>query len=704
MRECKSFVFRFADVEVREREFCLIKGGETLAVEPKAFRVLLFLLRSPQKLVTKEQLMNAVWGDAAVTENSLTRCIFLLRRILKDDATEPHFIATVATVGYRFVSPVEVNEDNSGDLAGPAGANGLGSLDLSGIHANGSAARASAGPSGEIYSPPVTATVPMHSPLGHRRDLHRRWLFAAAFLAVTIATLIWYLRRPLPMFHVSKYTQITHDGRRKIPLGTDGVRLYLNEYPDPDPPSQVALSGGEATRIPMAVPNPWLVDVSSNGSTLLVLSNPANPTSLWSVPVLGTSVRHLLDGDVVTGAWSPDGKSLVFATSNGDIGVMQSDGSGAHRVANVPYRSLNFFFERIAWSPDGSTIRFDRNNEIYEVKPDGSGLHPFLSGWRDSSARCCGQWTPDGRFFLFLVFDPFSSTEAVMQPATQIWALDEHPGPFQTTAEPVQLTSGPTRWGRPIPGKDGKSIFAMGAAQNGELVQVDGNSHQLQPYLGGMSAEGVSFSPDGRFIAYVTFPEGILWRANRDGSGPAQLTDPPLYPALPHWSPDGTQILFSAADKAGKMKSYILPSQGGALQPILPEDKDEQDDPSWSPDGRKIVFDSVQIAGETSDTSKRFTRILDLTSHQSIILSQSVGMTRVRWSPDGRILAGIDRASGDLKAFNFGKQQWSMLHKGDTEYPTGRGTANLSTSWVPAMIRACFESVLRAAKRSASSI
>lgn len=44
----KFFVFKFADVEVREREFCLVKSGEVLPVEPKTFRVLLFLLRNPK--------------------------------------------------------------------------------------------------------------------------------------------------------------------------------------------------------------------------------------------------------------------------------------------------------------------------------------------------------------------------------------------------------------------------------------------------------------------------------------------------------------------------------------------------------------------------------------------------------------------------------------------------------------------------------
>src|ERR1039458_5897175 len=111
----KSFIFRFADVEVREREFSLTKAGEVLPVEPKAFRVLLILLRNPQKLLPKDELLTAVWGDTAVSENSLARSIALLRRLLGDEARDPRFIETVATVGYRWVCKVEVSEDHSGE-------------------------------------------------------------------------------------------------------------------------------------------------------------------------------------------------------------------------------------------------------------------------------------------------------------------------------------------------------------------------------------------------------------------------------------------------------------------------------------------------------------------------------------------------------------------------------------------------------------
>src|ERR1019366_7893241 len=115
----KSFVFRFSDVEVREREFSLTKAGEVLQVEPKAIRVLRALLRNPGKLIGKEELLNAVWGDAAVTDNSLARSVALLRRLLGDETRNPRYIETVATVGYRFVCKVEVSEEATSGLDRP---------------------------------------------------------------------------------------------------------------------------------------------------------------------------------------------------------------------------------------------------------------------------------------------------------------------------------------------------------------------------------------------------------------------------------------------------------------------------------------------------------------------------------------------------------------------------------------------------------
>ncbi len=119
MTASKSFVFRFDDVEVREREFSLTKAGKVLSIEPKAFRVLLFLLHNPQKLITKDELLDAIWGDTAVTEGSLTRCIWLLRSVLGDDTRSPRYIETVPRVGYRFVAPVEERVETSESAIAP---------------------------------------------------------------------------------------------------------------------------------------------------------------------------------------------------------------------------------------------------------------------------------------------------------------------------------------------------------------------------------------------------------------------------------------------------------------------------------------------------------------------------------------------------------------------------------------------------------
>ena len=119
MTVSKLTVFRFDDVEVREREFSLTKAGKVLNIEPKAFRVLLFLLHNPQKLITKDELLNAIWGDTAVTEGSLSRSIWLLRSVLGDDIRRPRYIETVPTVGYRFVAAVEEQVESSESAIAP---------------------------------------------------------------------------------------------------------------------------------------------------------------------------------------------------------------------------------------------------------------------------------------------------------------------------------------------------------------------------------------------------------------------------------------------------------------------------------------------------------------------------------------------------------------------------------------------------------
>src|SRR3984893_8256039 len=332
----KSFVFRFADVEGREREFSLTKAGKVLAVEPKAFRVLLLLLRTPQKVISKEELLNSVWGDTPITEGPLTRCIWLLRRLLGDDVNEPRFIETVATVGYRLVCKVEVSEDASGDIEANDKTNGLSKGDFVEMHPITEIAETATNPLVQIDKLAGDMERSGNQTQGRHNRL-RRWLLpGAALLVVGLATAIWYLRRPLPPLRVIEFTQITHDGRRKELAGTDGSRLYFNRNHDPQRSAQVAISGGEIAQVPVALPLPWIKDVSPDGSTLLVTSADEGQGSLWAVQVPAGSLRRLLTGAFVdSAAWSPDGKSVVYRLRNGDLHVIRSDGTGTRKLAVV---------------------------------------------------------------------------------------------------------------------------------------------------------------------------------------------------------------------------------------------------------------------------------------------------------------------------------------------------------------------------------
>jgi Tol biopolymer transport system component/DNA-binding winged helix-turn-helix (wHTH) protein len=604
----KSFIFSFGDVEVREREFTLVKAGVAQAVEPKAFRVLLILLRSSQKLVSKEELMKAVWGDAAVTDNSLTRSIALLRKVLGDDAHQPRYIETVATVGYRFLSPVEVEEEVS-----------------AGAEAGGTAV------------PPIK---------DRRRGIRGRWIGVAAVVLAGLAGVGWWLSRPLPLLRVAGYTKITNDGRFKILGGTDGSRVYFS-FRSPNEIGQVGVNGGEIAKVPVAVPRRQLTvrDVSPDGADFLVNSIPVERDAdiLWNVGILGGLMRRL--GDAEWGAFSPDGKSVVLSPVGRDIYVAGSDGTEAHRLA-TPGDGVRW----PRWSPDGKVIRFERGDKLWEMTADGNGIHALLPDGKVEGRPTGGQWSPDGKFYFFLL-------STVQHSGGQLWAIDERRRLFgKKTAQPFQLTSGPILWFEPVVGRDGKTIFSVGQSLRGELSRLDEKTGRLEPFLGGISAEFVSFSKDSKQLAYVSFPEGVLWKANLDGSSPVQLTDSPMYPVVPLWSPDGKQIVFMEGHNPEHFDSYVMSAEGGSPRRLLANNDEVSWDPMWSPDGKILFCRHSDGPPATEDL-----RILDLASHQVSVIPGSSGLYSPRWSPDGRTILALARMAPYLRVFDVATRRWSAL-------------------------------------------
>jgi serine/threonine protein kinase/Tol biopolymer transport system component len=471
---------------------------------------------------------------------------------------------------------------------------------------------------------------------------------------VLIALLIYVQSRPLPPPKVSGYVQVTHDGNQKRITGTDGARLYLNDFISAGGVvAQVSGSGGEVARVAVPTPTMQLLAVSPDGAELLVADEvgSAYKGPLWAVPVLGGSPRRLAEAVGQAGAWSPDGQMMVYADGH-DLFLAKSDGADPHKLVSATNRIF-----APAWSPDGTVIRFSvgspdsAERSLWQVSINGTDLHALLPSWHTPPRECCGKWTPDGKYFVF-------------QSQGNIWALAEKGSLFgKANGQPMQLTPGAMAFFSPQPSKDGKKLFVVGALTRGELARYDAKSAAFVPFLSGISADGVSFSKDGQSVAYVSYPEATLWISKVDGSQRLQLSYPPLAAVLPRWSPDGKQIVFFDYSAGHRGRLRIVSTDGGTPRELIPEDLQAQLDPGWSPDGTKIVF------GVSSTDAKGTLRILDIQTHQISTLPGSQGLFSPRWSPDGRYILALPFDSRSLKLFDLTTQRWEQIAQVTSAFP-----------------------------------
>src|SRR5258707_7829402 len=105
-----SDLYRFGQFVLDPGSRTLSRADSPISLTPKAFDVLLFLVQNPNRLVTKEELLRAVWGDTFVEEGNLAQYISHLRKALADVSEHAQLIVTIARKGYQFTADVTVAE------------------------------------------------------------------------------------------------------------------------------------------------------------------------------------------------------------------------------------------------------------------------------------------------------------------------------------------------------------------------------------------------------------------------------------------------------------------------------------------------------------------------------------------------------------------------------------------------------------------
>jgi len=451
-----------------------------------------------------------------------------------------------------------------------------------------------------------------------------------------------------------------------VRLLTDGTRLYFLEGGTSGIQiTQVALTGGETA--PVGPPSGFLapVDISPTNPDLLVAGGPINgvPSALGVMSVTGGAIKPLSGTAGLDGAFSPDGKRIVYVTWH-DLYVAASDGSNSKKLLTV-----KGYLGEPRFSPDASRLRFTvrdaplRRGGIWEASADGTNLHPVLPAWeKDGPATCCGYWTIDGKYFIFLSY---------RAQRTELWAIREKQLLFErVNTEPVQLTAGTLHLTGFVPGRDGKHIYVVGIQNKGELERYDSKSKQFLPYLSGMDVPGVDISKDGQWVTYVDPSERRLWRRKTDGSGEMALTSSPMQADTPRWSPDGTQIAFAARTAKNQWHVFVTRREAGFPEQLTTGNCDEGD-PSWSPDGNHLVFAC------TSGDPGAPIHMIDLKTNQVTDLQDSNWFISPIWSPDGRYIAALSADSNELKLFDLRSGRW------ESSIPIQRGeySTNPSPNW-----------------------
>lgn len=625
-------LLEFGPFRIDPEQRLLLRGQEPVPLSPKAFELLLLLAERSGQVVLKDELMNLLWPDTFVEESNLGQHVFQLRKALGERAQGSTYIVTVPGRGYRFAQRVQNIPVEAGEQ-------------------------------GSVGSKPQSIIEERETPSPVAPKKHRRILVSilAATAALLLAAVAFFLAGP-PSPRVLSVRQVTHSGRIE-PYGkvlSDGARLYFTERRGgTETLAQVPVTGGDPSPISSTVPSLMVYDIDADKARLLIgTQGPNFNQPLWVISTAGGSARRL--GDILASSgtvWSPDGDSIFYARDS-QLYKVSDSGEEPGQLLTAPG-----YIIALRASPDGKLLRFtvrDSNSGIqslWESTADGNNLHPVPLGWKGvvrhwGDGENCGDWSPDGRYFV---------VRAVYEGVESFWAIREKRSWFHSAPRPVQLYSSPDRLGEPRFGADGKTLFFTGYQERRELVRYDGAQKLFVPYLGGIPARLLSFSKDGRWVAYRNENDGALWRSRTDGSEKLQLTFPPMDAYHSTWAPDGKMIVFGGRFPGQPSRLYRIPWDGGKPE-VLTGGNGTDGEPSWSPDGRSIIFESWAANATGSRHSAVY--ILDLGTRQIEMLPDTQDFDGVHWSPDGKYAAASDEANHRLMLFDFVQRRWSPLANG----------------------------------------
>jgi DNA-binding winged helix-turn-helix (wHTH) protein len=339
--------FGIFELDLRAEE--LRKSGVKVKLRGQPFQVLKMLLERPGEIVTREEIQKQLWPDGTFVDfdHGLNLAINRIREVLNDSATAPRFVETIPRRGYRFIAPIERADGRSAGEP-PSAASIIGRHQNSELRADLKHLKRDTDSGRVVVSPAGADSGP--APGVHPRSHWQIWTVAAGVAAlISLGTLGYWLKSPLPPPKVLRYSQITSDGQQKLffswydnsfipaPIFTDGSRLYFHQLATGGPGDTISLfqasvAGGEILPVRTPFPSAQLADLSPNRSELLVVSlaGGEREAPLWVLSALGGSPRRLSEVTASDATWTPDGQQITY-TRGSEIHQAKTDGSQSRK-------------------------------------------------------------------------------------------------------------------------------------------------------------------------------------------------------------------------------------------------------------------------------------------------------------------------------------------------------------------------------------
>lgn len=609
MKDMKNLCYRFDEVEIDVQNLRVTVGSEIRPLEPKSFRLLLFMVENPGRILPKEEIMAVVWPNTFVSDNSLARAITQIRKALDDDPKAPRFVETVPSVGYRFLADGKEIKESEGPIPVPVAEQ---------IAAEQAASEA--------------AEAPADNPRANRKQRFpaQPW-FATASVAILLAVLaaVYFrgsfapagpemrLEIGTPSTNDPRSFALSPDGRQLAYVASGDVpsRLWLRRLDSTTAQPLAVIEGGAA--YPFWSPDSRSVGFFSGGK-------------LKRVDIVSGNVETVADAlSGRGGTWSTNGVILFapspasplfrVSDSGGEaVPVTRLGKSGSHRFPQFlsDGRRFLFYVEGAAGLVQGAIYlgSLDSGDPKRLTAADTAGAY-MPPGWllwvragtlvaeRFSLDR--GELSGDPITVADSVFFDTSHARLFSASATGLVAYRRGTPTLQLTwfdrsGKALGNVGTPAdnngyAWSNPRISPDGRRVAVHRRVNSNMDIWISDGSHADRfTFAGGDSGQPV-WSPDGSRIAFKAYRNGIgriyVKRSDLTGTETA-LSDLPKQGDgyVTDWSPDGNFLLYHTSNLRTGYDLWTLPLGADRKPWLFLQSRFDEKSGRFSPDGRWVAY------------------------------------------------------------------------------------------------------------------